>query len=53
MSWNYRIVKYANGDGYGLHEVFYDAAGNPKSMTAEPAGFVGDTPGETKHERTS
>lgn len=24
MSWNYRIVRYKNGGGYGLHEVYYD-----------------------------
>jgi hypothetical protein len=23
MSWNYRIVRYRNGEGFGLHEVFY------------------------------
>lgn len=23
MSWNYRIVEYADGSGFGLHEVYY------------------------------
>lgn len=42
MSWNYRIVRYKGGDGYGLHEVFYDADGQPWSMTDRPVGFVCD-----------
>lgn len=40
MSWNYRIVKYKDGSGYGLHEVFYDDNGVPSGMTKNPAGFV-------------
>lgn len=48
MSWNYRIVRYANGTGYGLHEVHYDADGNPIRMTTGPAGFVGDSPEEVR-----
>ena len=43
MTWNYRIVRYANGSGYGLHEVHYDDMDHEVSMTSEPAGFVGDT----------
>ena len=43
MSWNYRIVQYPDGGGYGLHEVHYDDKGKEKNMTAEPAAFVGDT----------
>lgn len=46
MSWNYRIVKYFAGDGYGLHEVHYDADGKETHMTENPAAFVGDTPQE-------
>ena len=42
MKWTYRIVRYADGTGFGLHEVYYDAGGKEISMTAEPAGFVGD-----------
>jgi hypothetical protein len=45
MPWNYRIVKYADGDGYGLHEVYYREDGE-YAMTENPAGFVGDTPEE-------
>ncbi len=44
MTWNYRIVKYADGTGYGLHEVHYDKNGEPVSMSAEPTGFVSETP---------
>lgn len=40
MSWNYRIVKYRDGNGFGLHEVQYDKEGLPFSMTEEPASFV-------------
>lgn len=40
MSWNYRIVRYPNNEGYGLHEVLYDKDGLPWSMTEEPASFV-------------
>lgn len=43
MSWNYRIVKYKDEDAYGLHEVFYNEAGEAWSMTERPVGFVGDT----------
>lgn len=39
MSWNYRIIRYANGD-LGLHEVHYDADGKPESYTERPAAFV-------------
>lgn len=48
MSWNYRIVKYSDGSGFGLHEVYYDSEGKEKAMTDKPAGFVGDTPEEIK-----
>lgn len=40
MSWNYRIVQYKDGSGYGLHEVYYDDEGQPWSMTKNPASFV-------------
>lgn len=39
MSWNYRIVKYRDGSGYGLHEVYYDADGKPWGMTRRPCSF--------------
>jgi hypothetical protein len=43
MTWNYRIVKYLDGSGYGLHEVHYDKRGEPWGMTDEPCCFVSDT----------
>ena len=48
MSWNYRIVEYADGDGFGLHEVHYNADGKEVSMTSRPAVFIGDTPEELR-----
>lgn len=39
MTWNYRIVKYHDGSGFGLHEVRCDDEGLPASMTERPAGF--------------
>lgn len=47
MTWNYRIVKYFNGSGFGLHEVFYDKDGKEMSMTENPI-FAGETPEEIK-----
>lgn len=40
MSWNYRVVRYPNNEGFGLHEVYYDKEGQPWGMTEEPARFV-------------
>lgn len=42
MPWNYRIVEYRDGSGFGLHEVMYDNDGLPWSMTEEPATFTCD-----------
>lgn len=39
MTWNYRIVRYADGSGHGLHEVYYDDAGKPNGMTERAVGF--------------
>jgi hypothetical protein len=41
MTWNYRIIRRKDGS-FGLHEVYYDAAGNPHGMTADPVGFAAD-----------
>jgi hypothetical protein len=43
MSWNYRIVKYKDGSGYGLHEVYYDDAGLAWSMTERAIDFTADS----------
>ena len=40
MTWNYRIVRYRSGEGYGLHEVFCNEVGEPYAMGEHPAGFV-------------
>lgn len=42
MEWNFRIVRYHDGSGYGLHEVFYNDDGVPVSMTEKPDGFAAD-----------
>lgn len=42
MVWNNRIVKYKNGSGFGLHEVYYNSAGEPCAMTENPKGFAAD-----------
>ena len=42
MSWNYRIVRYRNNEGFGLHEVYYDKDGHPWGMTEEPVRFACD-----------
>ena len=41
MTWNYRIIRRKNGS-FGLHEVFYDEAGTPHSMTVDPVEFAAD-----------
>lgn len=40
MTWNYRIVRYRDEGGYGLHEVYYDDDGQPWAMTEKPCGFA-------------
>jgi hypothetical protein len=42
MSWNYRIVRYRDGSGFGLHEVHYDRDGQPRAMTEQPTSFACD-----------
>lgn len=34
--WNYRLVKYHDGESYGLHEVYYNEEGEPDGMTTNP-----------------
>lgn len=46
MTWNYRMVRYPNGQGFGLHEVYYEDDGSPLGMTSDPCGFTADSPGE-------
>lgn len=43
MSWNYQVIKYADPDeGYGLHELHYDANGEVVRWT-ERGSVVGNT----------
>ena len=42
MSWNYRVVRYRENKGFGLHEVYYDKDGEPWGMTENPASFTCD-----------
>ena len=42
MSWNYRIVRYRSSGAFGLHEVYYNRAGEPVGMTQNPASFGAD-----------
>lgn len=45
-TWNYRLVRYQKGLGYGLHEVHYDGEGLPWAMTTDPIHFsCGDEEG--------
>lgn len=46
MYWNYRIVRYADGN-LGLHEVYYDEHDKPVSRTEDAPGFTcGEEEGE-------
>jgi len=43
MTWNYRIVKTA--EGFSIYEVFYDESGRPISCTERPTlDFFCETP---------
>ena len=50
MSWNYRIIRYQGGSGFGLHEVYYNKDGKPWGMTEEAARFVCDIDEDAKEE---
>lgn len=47
MSWNYRIVKYADGSGFGLHEVYYTGK-KETGMTTLPCNFTCDSHADVK-----
>jgi len=38
MSWNYRAIRHHDGS-LAVHEVFYNEAGEPNSMTENPVTF--------------
>lgn len=41
--WNYRIIKYMDGRGYGLHEVHYDENGSVRGYAECLATFYVST----------
>lgn len=41
-TWNYRILEYPDGRGYGLHEVYYDDTGKEESATLCAVSFTCD-----------
>ena len=46
MTWNFRLVKHTEPKSgwtwYGVHEVFYNDAGKPWTMTQEPVHVDGE-----------
>jgi hypothetical protein len=47
IHFNWRIVKYSNGTGFGLHEVYYNDDNSLRSMSARPF-HVGDPADEIR-----
>ena len=47
MTWNFRLVKHTERKPrrvwYGVHEMFYDDAGRPWTMTEEPVSVDGES----------
>ena len=41
MTWNYRIVRYLDNKGFGLHEVYYEGD-KEVAMTNDPISFSCD-----------
>lgn len=55
MSWNYRLVHRRHDvpsgtaeDVYAIHEVYYDAAGQPEMVTEDPVEVSGETAQEAR-----
>ena len=48
MTWDYRLVKSTQGDLvlYGIHEVYYDDHGTPKSITELPVSVIEQSKGD-------
>lgn len=45
MSWNYRVIEFVtvhNEPWRAIHEVYYDAEGNPNGYGEEPAVVIAD-----------
>ena len=56
MSWNYRVIhtvlkgEYGTPHQYAVHEVYYNKAGSPISVSVNPIAPVGETLNELKNE---
>lgn len=50
MSWNHRILKHVSEQdiSYGVHEVYYDDAGNPNAWTEREVGPHGESEREMR-----
>lgn len=52
MSWNFRLVRHkdprTSAVWYGIHEVFYNEAGRPFTMTEDPVDIAGRSPREVR-----
>ena len=48
MSWNYRLMRHANGEytRYVIHEVYYNDDGSVRVWTEDGVAAVSDTPDE-------
>jgi len=45
MTWDYRIIEHKNLDGsswFAIHEVYYDAEGNPEYCSEGPCSAHGE-----------
>ena len=42
MSWNYRIIRDNRDLSLAIHEVYYNEAGQPTKMGAEPAVVISE-----------
>ncbi len=51
MTWNFRLVKHTNRRlvWYAVHEVFYNDAGKPFTMTEDPVDITDKSPAEVRN----
>lgn len=52
MSWNFRVLRRTVGHEviYGIHEVYYDDAGTPRSCSSDAIEPYGDTVDDLRQE---
>jgi len=51
MTWNFRLIRHSEGPAplwYAVHEVFYNDAGEPFTMTEDPVDITGESPAEVQ-----